>query len=159
MIASWQKNNYKPRQCIEKQRHYSANKEPYSQGYGLPSAHVRLWELDHKEGRMPKNWCLWTVVLEKTRKNPLDSKEIRLVNLQFSSVHSLSHVRFFATPWIVACQASLSITNSRSSLKLTSIESVMPSSHVILCRPLFLLPPVPPSIRVLAQNYYMCNIE
>ena len=65
-----------------------------------------------------------------------------------SSVQLLSHVRLFATPWIVALQASLSITNSRSSLKLRSIESVMPSSHLILCRPLLLLPPIPPSIRV-----------
>ena len=66
----------------------------------------------------------------------------------FSSVQSLSRVRLFATPWIAACQASLSITTSRSSLKLTSIESVMPSSHLILCHPLLLLPPIPPSIRV-----------
>ena len=66
---------------------------------------------------------------------------------QFSSVQSLSCVRLFATPWIAARQASLSITNSRSSLKLTSIESVMPSSHLILCRPLLLLLPIPPSIR------------
>ena len=66
---------------------------------------------------------------------------------QFSSVQSLSHVRLFAAPWITACQASLSITNSWSSLKFMSIESVMPSSHLILCRPLLLLPPIPPSIR------------
>ena len=65
-----------------------------------------------------------------------------------SSVQLLSCVRFFATPWIAACQASLSITNSRSSLKLTSIESVMPSSHLILGRPLLLLPSIFPSIRV-----------
>ena len=64
------------------------------------------------------------------------------------SVQSLSHVQLFATPWIAACQASLSITNSRSSLKLMSIESVMPSSSLILCHPLLLLPPIPPSIRV-----------
>ena len=63
-----------------------------------------------------------------------------------SSVQLLSCVRLFATPWIAARQASLSITNSRSSLRLTSIESVMPSSHLILCRPLLLLPPIPPSI-------------
>ena len=62
---------------------------------------------------------------------------------QFSSVQSLSRVRLFATPWIAARQASLSITNSRSSLGLTSIESVMPSSHLILCCPLLLLPPIP----------------
>ena len=67
-------------------------------------------------------------------------------SVQFSSVQSLSHVRLFAIPWIAARQASLSITNSQSSLRLTSIESVMPSSHRILCRPLLLLPPIPPSI-------------
>ena len=67
---------------------------------------------------------------------------------QFSSVQSLSCVWLFATPWITACQASLSITISWSSLRLTSIESVMPSSHLILCRPLLLLPLIPPSIRV-----------
>ena len=65
--------------------------------------------------------------------------------LMFSSVQSLSHVLLFATPWIAACQASLSITNSFSSLRLTSIKSVMPSSHLILCRPLLLLPPIPPA--------------
>ena len=70
----------------------------------------------------------------------------------FSSVQSLSRVLLFVTPWIAARQASLSITNSRSSLKLTSIESVMPSSHLILCRPLFLLPPIPPSIRVFSNE-------
>ena len=63
-------------------------------------------------------------------------------SIQFSSVQSLSCVRLFATPWITARQASLSITNSRSSLRLTSIESVMHSSHLILCRPLLLLPPI-----------------
>ena len=73
-------------------------------------------------------------------------------SVQFSSVQSLSRVRLFATPWIAAHQASLSITNSWSSLKLTSIESVMPSSHLILCRPLFLLPPIPPSIRVFSNE-------
>ena len=72
--------------------------------------------------------------------------------IQFSLVQLLSHVRLFATPWIAACQASLSITNSRSSLKLISIESVMPSSHLILCRPLLLLPPIPPSIRVFSNE-------
>ena len=71
---------------------------------------------------------------------------------QFSSVQSLSRVWLFATPWIAARQASLSITNSRSSLTLTSIESVMPSSHLILCHPLLLLPPIPPSIRVFSNE-------
>ena len=67
---------------------------------------------------------------------------------QIRSDQSLSRVRLFATPWIAARKASLSITNSRSSLRLTSIKSVMPSSHLILCHPLLLLPPIPPSIRV-----------
>ena len=71
---------------------------------------------------------------------------------KFSSVQSLSHVQFFATPWIPARQASLSITNFRSSLRLTSIESVMPSSHLILCHALLLLPPIPPSIRVFSNE-------
>ena len=70
----------------------------------------------------------------------------------FSSVQSLSRVRLFATPWIAACQASLFITNSRSSLRLTSIESEMQSSHLILCCPLLLLPPIPPSIRVFSNE-------
>ena len=69
-----------------------------------------------------------------------------------SWVQSLSRVRLFATPWIAARQASLSITNSQSSPKLTSVESVMPSSHRILCCPLFLLPPIPPSIRVFSNE-------
>ena len=73
-------------------------------------------------------------------------------SVQFSSVQSLSRVRLFATPWITARQASLSIANSRSSLRLMSIESVMPSSHLILCRPLLLLPPIPPSIRVFSNE-------
>ena len=74
--------------------------------------------------------------------------DIQHPSVQFSSVQSLSRVRLFVTPWIAARQASLSITNSQSSLRLTSIESVMPSSHLILCLPLLLLPPIPPSIRV-----------
>ena len=68
------------------------------------------------------------------------------------SVQSLSPVWLFATPWIAACQASLSITNSQSSLRLMSIELVMPSSHLILCRLLLLLPPIPPSIRVFSNE-------
>ena len=70
----------------------------------------------------------------------------------FSLVQSLSHVWLFVTPWIAAHQASLSITNSRSLLKLTSIDSAMPSSHLILCRPLLLLPSIPPSIRVFSNE-------
>ena len=78
-----------------------------------------------------------------------------IINIYFLTIrsdHSLSRVRLFATPWLAARQASLSITNSWSSLRLTSIESVMPSSHLILCRPLLLLPPIPPSITVFSNE-------
>ena len=74
------------------------------------------------------------------------------LNVRVSSVQLLSHVQLFATPWIAASQASLSITNSWSSLRLTSIETAMPSSHLILCPPLLLLPPIPPSIRVFSNE-------
>ena len=77
---------------------------------------------------------------------------MNLTSVQFSSVHLLSRVWLFATPWISARQASLSSTISRSSLRLTPIESVMPSSHLILCHPLLLLPPIPPSIRVFSNE-------
>ena len=76
--------------------------------------------------------------------------------IQFSSVQSLSQVRLFETPWIAACQASLSITNSRSLLKLMSLELVMPSNYPILCRPLLLLPPIPPSIQVFSSESTLC---
>ena len=72
----------KPRQCAEKQRHYSDGKGPHSQAYGLPSDHIWLWELNCKEGRARKNWLPWTVVLEKTPESPLDNKEIKPVNLE-----------------------------------------------------------------------------
>ena len=77
---------------------------------------------------------------------------ISKLSVQFSSVQSLSCVWLFTTLWIAARQASLSITNSRSSLRLMCIESVMPPSHLILCHPLSLLPPIPPSIRVFSNE-------
>ena len=72
----------KPRQHIKKQRHYLANKGPSSQSYGFSSGHVWIWELDYKESWAPKNWCFWTVVLEKTLESPLDNMEIKPVNLK-----------------------------------------------------------------------------
>ena len=69
-----------PRQHVKKQRHYFASKCPSSQTYGFSSSHVWMWELDHKESWVPKNWCFWTVVLEKTLESPLDCKEIKPVN-------------------------------------------------------------------------------
>ena len=69
-----------PAQHIKKQRHYLANKGPSSQSYGFSSGHVWMWELDYKESWVPKNWCFWTVVLEKTLECTLDSKEIQPIN-------------------------------------------------------------------------------
>ena len=82
MLAPWKKNYNKPRQHIKKQRHYFANKGPSSQSYGFSSSHVWMWELDHKEGRALKNWWFWIVVQEKNFESPLDSKEVKTVNLK-----------------------------------------------------------------------------
>ena len=80
MLAPWKKSDDQPRQHTKKQRHYFANKGPSSQSCGFSSGHVWMWELDYKESWAPKNWCLWTVVLEKTLESPLDCKEIQPVN-------------------------------------------------------------------------------
>ena len=74
---SWKESYNQLRQHIKKQRHYFANKSLSSQGYGFSSGHVRMWELDYKESWTPKNWCFWTVVLEKTLESPLACKEIQ----------------------------------------------------------------------------------
>ena len=76
----WKKSCDQPRQHIKKQRHYFANKVPSSQGYGFSSGHVWMWELDYEESWAPKNWCFWTVVLEKSLESPLDCKEIQPVH-------------------------------------------------------------------------------
>ena len=73
-------SDYQPRQPIKKQKHYCANKGPFSQSYGFPSSHVWMWESDYKESWAPKNWCFWTAVLEKILVSPLDCKEIKKVN-------------------------------------------------------------------------------
>ena len=78
--CSLEEKPWQPRQHIKKQRHYFANEGSHSQGYGFSSSHVQMWELDHKKGWAPKNWCFWTVVLEKTLESPLDCKEIQPVN-------------------------------------------------------------------------------
>ena len=80
MLAPWKKCYDQTRQHIEKQRHYFANKGPSSQGYGFSSSHLWMWELDYKESWALKNWCFWTVVLEKTLASPLDCKELQPVH-------------------------------------------------------------------------------
>ena len=77
---SLEKSYDKPRQCIKRQRHHFADKDLCSQSYGFSSSHVQMWEFDHKEGWVLKNWCFQTVVLEKILESPLDSKEIKPVN-------------------------------------------------------------------------------
>ena len=75
MLTPWKESNDQPRQHIKRQRQYFANKDPSSQGCGFSSGHVWMWQLDYKESWAPKNWCFWTVVLEKTLESPLDCKE------------------------------------------------------------------------------------
>ena len=79
-FTPWKESYDQPRQQIKKQRHYFANKGPSSQGYGFFSSHVLMWELDYKESWAPKNWCFWTLVLEKTLESALDCKEIQPVH-------------------------------------------------------------------------------
>ena len=79
-LAPWKKSYDQPRQLIKKQRHYFANKGVSSQNYGFSNSHVWMWELDYKENWVLKNWCFWTVVLEKTLESPLDCKEIQPVH-------------------------------------------------------------------------------
>ena len=104
------------------------------------------------------SFCAVTAILMYLLPGGRDQKEaegdsnVQNREILFSSVYSLSRVRLFATPWTAACQASLPITNCQSLLKPISIESVMPSNHLILCRPLLLLPSVFPSIRVFSNE-------
>ena len=79
-LTPWKESYDQPREHIQKQRHYFANKGPSSQSYGFSSSHVWMWELDYKESWALKNWCFWTVVLEKTLESPLNCKEIKPVN-------------------------------------------------------------------------------
>ena len=79
MLALWKESFDQPRQHIKKQRHYFANKRLSSQSFGFSRSHVCIWELDYKESWAPKNWCFWTVVLEKALESPLDCKEIQPV--------------------------------------------------------------------------------
>ena len=89
MFAPWQESVDQPKQHIKNQRHYFANQDPSSQGYGFSSSHVWMWELDYKESWALKNWCFWTVVLEKTLESPLDCKKIQPVLKEISPGCSL----------------------------------------------------------------------
>ena len=155
-LAPWNKSYDQPRQHNKKQRHYFANKGPSSQSYGFSSSHAWIGE---GNGNPHQYSCLenpmdggawWAAVSgvtqSQTRLKWLSSSSSILLSIAVV-VQLLSHVWLFVTPWTAACQASLSFCISWSLLKLISIESVMPSIHLILCHPLLLLPSIFPSIR------------
>ena len=102
-------------------------------------------------------WEIFTIIYEEKKIRLWNSVYFRLPCEYISSVQSLSHVWLFVTPWTAACQASMSITNSWSLLKLMYIESVMPSNHLILCCPLLLPPSIFPSIRVFSNESVLCT--
>ena len=79
-VALWKESHDKPSQHTQMQRHRFSDKGPHSQSYGFSSSHLWMWELDYKESWVPKNWCFWTVVLEKTLESPLDCKEMQLIH-------------------------------------------------------------------------------
>ena len=128
---------------------YTEHSPPGSSVHGILQARILEWVVmpSFKGSSQPRNCTCISCIASRffTQWATWEAHQIR-------SDQSFSRVRLFATPWITARQASLSITNSQTSPRLTSIESVMPSSHLILCRPLLLLPPIPPSIRVFSNE-------
>ena len=98
MLTLWKKSYDQPRQHIKNQRHYFANKDPPSQGFGFCSSHVLMWELDYKESWVLKNWCFWTVMLEKTLEGSLDCKEIQPVHPKKKSVLNI-HWKDWSCSW------------------------------------------------------------
>ena len=98
MLAPWKKSYNQPRRHIKKQRHYFNNKGPSNQSDGFPSSHVWMWELDYKESWALKNWCFWTVGLEKTFESPLNCKDIKPVNLKRKSVLNI-HWKDWGWSW------------------------------------------------------------
>ena len=100
MFAPWKESYDKPRQYVKKQRYHFTDKGLYSQSYGFFSSHVWMWELDRKEGWVLKNWCFWTVVLEKTLESPLNCKEVKLVNPK-GNQYSLEYWLEYSLEWVI----------------------------------------------------------
>ena len=148
-LTAWKESYDQSRQHIKKQRHYFDNKVCLVKPMVFPLVMngCESWTIKKAERRRIDAGDTWL-----SAHSGYAQRNFKLLSDQIRSDQSLSGVRLFATPWITARQTSLSITNSQSSLKLMSIESLMPSSHLILCRPLLLLPPIPPSIRVFSNE-------
>ena len=115
MLAPWKESYDQHRQHIQKQRHYFANKGPSSQGYGFSSSHVWMWKLEYKESWVLKNWCFWTVVLEKSLESPLDFKVLAvhgtlksLLQHHSSKASILRHLAFFIVPYSTTWKTSIS---------------------------------------------------
>ena len=126
----------------------------------MASSPITSWQIDRGKIEKVRDFIFWAPKSLQMATAAMKLKDTYSLEEKlwptFSSVQSLSRVRLYVTPWIAAHQASLSITKSRSSLKLTSIGSVMPSSHLILGRPLLLLPPIPPSIWIFFNESTLC---
>ena len=181
---SWKKSCDQSRQHIKKQRHYLATKGVSSQSYGFSSSHIWMWELDHKESWLLKNWCFWTVVLEETLESPLDCKEIQSVHpkgdeswIFIGRIDAETETPILWPPdmknWLIWKDPDAGkdwgqekgkqrmrwldgITNSQSLLILISIELVISSNHLIFCHPLLLPPSIFPSIRVFSSEPALC---
>ena len=162
MLAPWKKNCDQPRQHIKKQRHYFANKGPSSQSYGFSSSQVWMWELNYKESWVPKNWCFWTVVLEKTLESPLACKEIIPVNFKGnqswifigSSVH-FSWSTVSNSLWSHGLQNTRPpcvSPNPRVYSNLCPLSWWCHLNRLILCCPLLLLPSIFPGIRIFSNQ-------
>ena len=147
--------------CVITEDHTRHNEDPYAATNTQHRKYIiflRKWKADSKIEIKYKRKRMTNTVDQKSNKG----RRVNNINSlhknypDFSSVQSLSRVQLFASPWIAARLASMSITNSWSSLRLTSIGSVMLFSHLILCHPLLLLPPIPPSIRVFSNESTLC---
>ena len=128
--------------------------------FPTPKNHYCAMSFTHCLSKSTCLYVLFSFLADKGNTNLvpiIPSRQGKYLSVQFSSVQSLSRVWLFATPWIAACQASLSIINSQSLLKLMPIEAVMPSSHLILCHPLLLLPPILPRFRVFSNESTLCR--
>ena len=119
MLTPWKESYDQPRQHIKKQRHYFANKGLSSQGYGFSSGHVWMWELDHKESWALKNWCFWTVVLEKTLESPLDCKEIQPVHRKGVSLTPFRNVSSYC--WVIGVTVYILDTSHFSDVCIANV--------------------------------------